>query len=115
MTTIVSQSILFIIRMVGTVILARLLSPNDYGLVGMVTVVFVFAEMFGKMVGLSLATVQKKKISHEQVSTMFWINVLIEHYYSQLMCPGGRTPCWLVLWQTGTDSHHNGSFHFVHY
>lgn len=76
MTTMFSQVILFAIRIVGTVILARLLSPNDYGLVGMVTVIIVFAEMF-KDAGLSLATVQRKEISHEQISTLFWLNVLI--------------------------------------
>lgn len=60
----------------GTVVLARLLTPNDYGLIGMVTVVLGFAQMF-KDAGLAMATVQKDCISHNQISTLFWINVLI--------------------------------------
>ena len=76
MTTMTAQVIQFILRTAGTVVLARLLTPNDYGLIGMVTVVVGFAQMF-KDAGLSMATVQKDNISHEQISTLFWINVII--------------------------------------
>jgi O-antigen/teichoic acid export membrane protein len=71
-----SQGALFVVRFAGIVVLARLLSPHDYGLIGMVTVVVGFAEMF-KDGGLSMATVQKEQISHEQISTLFWLNFLI--------------------------------------
>lgn len=93
MTTMTSQSILFALRIVGTVILARLLSPNDYGLVGMVTVVIVFAEMF-KDAGLSLATVQKEEITHEQISTLFWINVLISAILGLCVLAGAPLVAW---------------------
>jgi O-antigen/teichoic acid export membrane protein len=42
----------------------------------MVTSLTAFAERF-KDLGLSTATVQKKNITHEQVSALFWINVSI--------------------------------------
>ncbi len=42
----------------------------------MVTVVIGFVSMF-KDAGLSIATVQEKEISHEQISTLFWLNVII--------------------------------------
>ena len=74
--TMTGQAIQFILRTTGTVVLARLLTPNDYGLFGMVAVIVGFAQMF-KDAGLSMATVQKDSISHEQISTLFWINVLI--------------------------------------
>ena len=76
MTTMTAQVIQFVLRTAGTVVLARLLTPNDYGLIAMVAVVVGFAEMF-KDAGLSMATVQKDKITHEQISTLFWINVII--------------------------------------
>jgi len=76
MATMGSQVIRFVLQMASTMVLARLLTPADYGLIGMVTVVVNFAQMF-KDAGLSMATVQKDKISHEQISTLFWINVLI--------------------------------------
>jgi len=42
----------------------------------MVTAITGFVAMF-KDLGLSLATVQREKITHEQVSTLFWINVAL--------------------------------------
>ena len=76
MATMGSQGIRFVFQVASTMVLARLLTPADYGLIGMVTVVVNFATMF-KDAGLSMATVQKDNISHEQISTLFWINVLI--------------------------------------
>jgi O-antigen/teichoic acid export membrane protein len=76
MTTMSAQIIQFVLRALGVVVLARLLTPDDYGLIGMVTVVVGFAELF-KDCGLSMATIQKDRISHEQISTLFWINILI--------------------------------------
>ena len=55
-------------------LLARLLTPGDFGLVSMVTGVTGFAEAF-KDAGLSLATIQRERITQQQVSTLFWINV----------------------------------------
>ncbi|HEY9767601.1 MAG TPA: lipopolysaccharide biosynthesis protein [Coleofasciculaceae cyanobacterium] len=74
--TLVAQAIKFILRMGSTVVLARLLSPEDYGLIGMATVVIGFVQLF-KDLGLSAATVQKSEINHQQVSTLFWINLII--------------------------------------
>lgn len=72
--TISAQGLKFVITMGSTVILARLLSPNDYGLIGMVTVVTGFVQLF-KDLGLAEATIQQEEITHRQVSTLFWINV----------------------------------------
>jgi O-antigen/teichoic acid export membrane protein len=55
-------------------ILSRLLTPEDYGLLGMVTVITGFAQLF-KDLGLSAATIQRGEITQRQVSTLFWINV----------------------------------------
>jgi O-antigen/teichoic acid export membrane protein len=62
-----------IFRLLGTVILARLLTPEHFGLIGMVTALTAFAEMF-KDLGLGTATIQQKEITHEQISTLFWVN-----------------------------------------
>ena len=71
--TLFSQGSSFIIQTLSTVIMARLLTPADFGLIAMVTAVTGFARLF-KDLGLSTATVQKEKINHEQISTLFWIN-----------------------------------------
>jgi len=69
-----SELISFILRIGSTIILARLLMPEHFGLISMVTALTAFVERF-KDLGLSTATVQQKVINHEQVSTLFWINV----------------------------------------
>ncbi|MEM7808114.1 MAG: lipopolysaccharide biosynthesis protein [Planctomycetota bacterium] len=72
--TFLSQIARFVLKTGSTAVLARLLTPADFGLIAMVTVVTGFVELF-KDAGLSMATVQRKEINHRQVSTLFWINV----------------------------------------
>jgi O-antigen/teichoic acid export membrane protein len=71
-----SQGAMFLVQLAGTVILARLLTPDDYGLIAMTAVVTGFAKMF-RDAGLTAATVQSKDISHDQVSTLFWVNMAV--------------------------------------
>lgn len=74
--TIISHGLKFALSIVATAVLARLLTPHDYGLIGMVAVFTGFVAMF-KDLGLSLATVQRAEINYDQVSTLFWINVAL--------------------------------------
>jgi PST family polysaccharide transporter len=69
-----AQAAKFALSLASTVILARLLSPRDFGLVAMVTTVTGFLLVF-KDAGLSIATVQREGITHAQVSNLFWINI----------------------------------------
>jgi O-antigen/teichoic acid export membrane protein len=87
MVTMTAQGVQFVLSLAGTIVLARLLTPDDYGLIGMVTVVVGFAEMF-KDAGLSMATVQNERISHEQISTLFWLNVLISAFLGLCVLTG---------------------------
>lgn len=72
--TVGSQVAKFILQLGSTAILARLLTPADYGLMGMVFVFINFISLF-KDLGLSTATIQKDEITHHQVSNLFWVNV----------------------------------------
>lgn len=71
--TLAGQGGRVLLRTVSVAILARLLTPDAYGLIAMVTAVTGFVEVF-KDLGLSIATVQNRAINHTQVSTLFWIN-----------------------------------------
>ena len=71
-----SQAGNFTLRLAFMVILARLLNPEDFGLVAMVTVVTAFLDLF-TTAGLSMAAVQKSTINNNQISTLFWINILV--------------------------------------
>jgi O-antigen/teichoic acid export membrane protein len=55
---------------------ARLLSPSDFGLVAMVAVVTGAFELF-TTAGRSSAAVQKDSISVQQISALFWVNILV--------------------------------------
>jgi O-antigen/teichoic acid export membrane protein len=61
------------ISFIGTAVLARLLEPKDFGLIGMATVVTGFVGLFGNF-GLGAALIQKKEVTHEDLSTAFWAN-----------------------------------------
>ncbi len=74
--TMAAQGMTFFLGMASTVVLARLLTPQDFGLITMVTAVTGFVVMFKDM-GLSMATVQRSEVNHAQISTLFWINVVL--------------------------------------
>jgi O-antigen/teichoic acid export membrane protein len=57
-------------------VLARLLDPKDFGLVGMVTAFTGVLNLFRDF-GLSAASVQRATVTDEQISTLFWINILV--------------------------------------
>jgi PST family polysaccharide transporter len=73
--TLVSQLAKLGLQIGSTSILARLLSPADYGLIAMAATIAGFVAVFKDM-GLSAATVQQREIDHRQVSTLFWVNIL---------------------------------------
>jgi PST family polysaccharide transporter len=72
----VAQGANFVIRVVSLMILARLLGPTDFGLVGMVTAFTGVLSLFRDF-GLSAAAVQRAEVTNEQASTLFWINILV--------------------------------------
>ncbi len=71
--TVGSQASQFIIGLLATMVMARLLTPRDYGLIGMVTVVTGFLTIF-KDIGLSRVTIQRNVLTHDEASSLFWIN-----------------------------------------
>ena len=74
--TMLGQGSRFVIQTASAMVLARLLVPADFGLIAMVTALTGFAVLF-KDLGLSMATIQKAEITHEQISMLFWVNVAV--------------------------------------
>jgi O-antigen/teichoic acid export membrane protein len=72
--TIAAQGAKFALNLLSTVVLARLLTPLDFGMIAMVWTMLAFLEVF-KDAGLSTATIQCEQLTHAQVSNLFWINV----------------------------------------
>ncbi len=65
----------FVIQFFSQIILARLLCPEDFGLIAMALTVHSIFQVV-RNIGLMDATVQRENITHELISTMFWINVI---------------------------------------
>lgn len=61
------------VQLVSVVVLARLLTPEDYGLLAMVTVIVGIGEILRDF-GLSSAAVQARELSRQQRDNLLWLN-----------------------------------------
>lgn len=71
--TMAGQGLRMLVQFGGIILLARLLTPHDYGLMAMVTAIVGVAEILRDF-GLSSAAVQARQVSREQRDNLFWIN-----------------------------------------
>ena len=69
---ITAQAVSFLV----SVVLARILLPEDYGIIGMVNIFIAIAEVFVTS-GLGTALVQKKDATETDFSTVFWCNMAL--------------------------------------
>ncbi len=74
--TMLSGGLGFAVQMVATIVLARLLTPADYGLVTMVTTFSLLLLNVG-LNGFTEAVLQRDELNHFLASNLFWINVSI--------------------------------------
>ena len=65
-----------LLQMASTVVLARLLVPEDFGLLAMVTAIVGIAEVVRDF-GLTAAILQLKTISDRLWSMVFWLSALL--------------------------------------
>ena len=71
-----SQAFVQVLNLALTVVLARLLTPGDFGVVGMVTVLSGFGYTLRDL-GLGSAIIQAKELEEEALSTVFWATVCV--------------------------------------
>ncbi len=90
---ITAHGLRFALSIVATAIMARLVRPEDYGLIGMVAVAINFFGLFKDM-GLSLATIQSAEVNFEQVSALFWINVAVSVVITIMMIAIAPAIAW---------------------
>ena len=74
--TTVSTIIVTVIQLLQLSILTRFLAPTDFGLMAIVMVVIGFSQAFLDM-GISNAIIYKQTITSEQLSTLYWLNVVM--------------------------------------
>jgi PST family polysaccharide transporter len=72
--SIIARAVNAVVQVGSVLFLARLLTPEDYGLVAMVTALTAFAPALVDL-GTRDAVVQRASISEGEVSTLFWLTV----------------------------------------
>jgi O-antigen/teichoic acid export membrane protein len=64
------------IQFIITIVMARLLTPKDYGIIGMVAVFIAISQIFIDS-GMTQALVREKEVSQADYSTVFYYNLLV--------------------------------------
>lgn len=72
--TSLSTVLVTLTQVLQTIILARILNPEDFGLMAMVTVVIGFASAYSDL-GIGAAIVQHEGTTPGQLSSLYWLNV----------------------------------------
>jgi teichuronic acid exporter len=67
------------------IFLARMLSPDEFGLIGMITMFISISQVFVDS-GLSQSLIRKQNCNTTDYSTIFWVNLVI------------GTLCYLLIW-----------------
>jgi len=102
-----SQVIFQVLSWVCTIFVIRILSPSDYGLMGMAGIVIGFVGLFSGL-GIDIAIIQKKDITKRELDSLFWINLasgvffffavfLIAPFVSRFFAAESLTPVLRVL------------------
>jgi O-antigen/teichoic acid export membrane protein len=71
----ISQGATVASQVLSSLILARLISPSEFGLVALVTLIQLFIQQVFHDLGTSSAIVQRDEVSQELLSSVFFLNV----------------------------------------
>jgi O-antigen/teichoic acid export membrane protein len=72
--------IIHFIRFANSILLARLLSPSDFGIIGIITVILFYCDSFSDF-GFGKAIIQQKEISDKHYISYFSFNILISLFF----------------------------------
>jgi len=81
------QFFLFLVNLVITAFLARLIPPSEFGLLAMVTVITGFLGIF-KNFGLNASLIHKQDITDKDINTVFWFTTFISAILALLIILG---------------------------
>jgi PST family polysaccharide transporter len=86
-TFVAARGVNIFVQLGSTILLARLLSPHDFGLVAMVSALVGFAPMLIDL-GTTEASTQKAHITRADISALFWLNIAISGILTVLLAGG---------------------------
>ena len=82
-----------VVQLGALVVIARLLTPDDFGVMAMVVAVTALFSIFRDL-GLSLVTVQRPNITQDELSILFWVNVAFGCFLGLLTFGSGPILGW---------------------
>ncbi|MGP7816694.1 oligosaccharide flippase family protein [Niallia sp. 01092] len=71
-----STIIITVIQIMQFWLLGNTLTVHEFGTVGMLTTIIMFSQIILDL-GLGSAIIQKEQASHKQLSTLFWLNIVL--------------------------------------
>ncbi|MFS0660241.1 MOP flippase family protein [Niallia alba] len=74
--TSISTFVITLLQIGQFIILGNLMGAKEFGMIGMLTTITIFAQIFVEL-GLGAAVIQKHHATARQLSTLFWINILL--------------------------------------
>ncbi|WP_352637064.1 lipopolysaccharide biosynthesis protein [Mesorhizobium sp. M0145] len=69
-----TQALILLTQVGYMALMARLLQPDDFGLVAMAASATAFVGVFADL-GLSMVTIQRKEVDHDTISALFFVNL----------------------------------------
>jgi PST family polysaccharide transporter len=82
------------LNIISTVLLARLLTPDDFGLIAMVSTILAFVSLVQDL-GLNQVTIQRQQISHAQISALFWVTAGFSFVLAVMLALCAPAVAWL--------------------
>ena len=70
-----STIIVSVLQFAQLAVLARILSPTDFGLMAMIQVVLSFGAGYADL-GISAAIIYRQDVTRDQMSTLYWLNIM---------------------------------------
>ena len=89
------MTVITALQFITLAILARLLTPADFGLMGMTMVIIGFARLFSDM-GISNAIIYRQDATKEELSSLYWLNILVGIAVFLIIC--ASTPFVVVFY-----------------
>jgi len=77
-----------------TIWVARILAPEDYGLMSMASLLTGYAAVFSEL-GLAMALIQRKQITQEQLSSTFWFSMIVAAIFAIITFGLAYPTAWL--------------------
>jgi len=93
LVTFAAQPLKLVLGIAATAVLARLVTPADFGLIAMVSPLLALVDSLSNL-GLETMTVQQQGLNHRQASAAFWLSLKVNAVVIAAMVAMGPVLAW---------------------